>query len=44
MLVTLLGIMIDDKLVHSEKAPISILEMLFGILTEVRLLQPLKAK
>ena len=41
MLVTELGIVISDKLLHSENAPVSILVTELGIDTSVRLLQPL---
>ena len=43
MLVTLLGIVTLVRLVHSENAPIPMLELL-GIVTLVRLVQLLNAK
>ena len=36
IVVTLLGIVIEERLVHPEKAPLPILVMLFGMVIEER--------
>ena len=40
MLVTLLGMVMDVRPLHSENAPSPMLVTLLGMVTEVRLLQP----